>query len=77
MGIVNGKWYMWAGDVNNDLSVDATDMSIATNDFLDGLYDQYLFTDVNLDGGVDATDGSIMNDAFVNGYYSTLINYLP
>lgn len=77
MGIVNGKWYMWAGDVNNDLSVDATDMSIATNDFLDGLYDQYLFTDVNLDGGVDATDGSIMNGAFVNGYYSTLINYLP
>jgi hypothetical protein len=77
MGAVNGKWYMWAGDVNNDLSVDATDMAIATNDFLDGLYDQYLFTDVNLDGGVDATDASIMNDAFVNGYYSTLINYTP
>ena len=75
MGIFNGKWYMLAGDVNNDLSVDATDMSIATNDFLDGLYDQYLFTDVNLDGGVDATDGSIMNNAFLNGYYSTLINY--
>ncbi len=77
MGIVNGKCYMWAGDVNNDLSVDTTDMSIATNDFLDGLYDQYLFTDVNLDGGVDATDASIMNDAFINGYYSTLINYTP
>lgn len=77
MGIINGKWYMWAGDVNNDLSVDATDMSIANNDFLNGLYDQYLFTDVNLDGGVDATDGSIMNDAFINGYYSTLINYVP
>lgn len=77
MGIINGKWYMWAGDVNNDLSIDATDMSIASNDFLDGLYDQYLFTDITLDGGVDATDGSIMNDAFLNGYYSTLINYLP
>jgi hypothetical protein len=77
MGIVNGKWYMWAGDVNNDLAVDATDMSIATNDFLDGVYDQYLFTDVTLDGGVDATDASIMNDAFINGYYSTLINYVP
>lgn len=77
MGILNGKWHMWAGDVNNDLSVDATDMSIANNDFLDGLYDQYLFTDVNLDGGVDATDASIMNDALMNGYYSTLINYLP
>ena len=77
MGIFNGKWYMWAGDVNNDLSVDATDMSIASNDFLDGLYDQYLFTDITLDGGVDATDGTIMNNAFLNGYYSTLINYQP
>jgi len=77
MGLINAKWYMWAGDVNSDLYVDATDMSIATNDFLDSPYDQYLFTDVNLDGGVDATDGSIMNNAFLNGYYSTLINYLP
>lgn len=77
MGLINGKWYMWAGDVNNDLSVDATDMTIANKDFLDGLYDQYLFTDVNLDGGVDATDGSIMNNALINGYYSTLINYTP
>lgn len=77
MAIFGGKWYMRAGDVNNDLSVDAVDMSIATNDFLDGLYDQYLYTDVNLDGGVDATDGSIMNGAFLNGYHSTLINYQP
>ncbi len=77
MGIINGKWYMWAGDVNNDLAVDSSDMSIANNDFLKGTYDQYLFTDVSLDGGVDATDGSIMNNAFINGYYSTLVNYLP
>ena len=77
MGSINGKWYMWAGDINNDLSVDATDMSIANNDFLTGLYDQYLFTDITLDGGVDATDGSIMNNAFLNGYYSTLTNYVP
>lgn len=77
MGIINGKWYMWAGDVNNDLAVDSSDMSIANNDFLKGTYDEYLFTDVSLDGGVDATDGSIMNNAFINGYYSTLVNYLP
>lgn len=77
MGSINGKWYMWAGDVNSDLVVDATDGSIATNDFLDGIYDQYLLTDVSLDGGVDATDMSIMNVAFVNGYYSTLTNYMP
>lgn len=76
MGIFNGKWYMWAGDVNNDLSADATDINIANKDFLDGLYDQYLFTDVNLDGGVDATDANIMNDASMNGCYSTLTNYL-
>jgi hypothetical protein len=77
MGTVNGKWYMWAGDVNNDLAVDATDMSIATKDFLDGIFDQYLFTDVSLDGGVDATDMSLMNLALINGYFSTLINYAP
>ncbi|GGN10635.1 hypothetical protein GCM10010967_53160 [Dyadobacter beijingensis] len=77
MGVINGKWYMWAGDVNNDLSVDATDMTIATNDFMSGLFDQYLPTDVSMDGGVDATDGSIMNAAFINGYYSTLTNYVP
>ncbi|MGG7665790.1 dockerin type I domain-containing protein [Dyadobacter sp. BHUBP1] len=77
MGLFNGKWYLWAGDVNGDGVVDASDMSIANNDFLKGTYDQYLFTDVNLDGGVDATDGSIMNNAFMNGYYSTLVNYLP
>jgi len=77
MGLINGKWYMWAGDVNNDLAVDSSDMSIANNDFLKGTYDEYLFTDVSLDGGVDATDGSIMNNAFINGYYSTLVNYLP
>lgn len=77
MGLINGKWYMWAGDVNGDGAVDATDMTIANKDFLDGLYDQYLFTDVNLDGGVDATDGSIMNNSLINGHYSTLINYTP
>jgi len=77
MGSINGKWYMWAGDLNNDLAVDAIDASIASNDFLDGIFDQYLLTDVSLDGGVDATDMSIMNVAFLNGYYSTLINYLP
>lgn len=77
MGMFNGKWYMWGGDVNNDLSVDASDMSIANKDFLSGPFDQYLFTDLTLDGGVDATDGSVMNDAFLNGYYSTLINYTP
>ena len=77
MGSINGKWYMWAGDLNNDLAVDATDGSIASNDFLDGFFDQYLLTDVSLDGGVDATDMSIMNVAFLNGYYSTLINYAP
>ncbi|OJV19714.1 MAG: hypothetical protein BGO21_21875 [Dyadobacter sp. 50-39] len=77
MGIFNGKWYMWAGDVNADWVIDAADMSIANNDFLNGLFDQYLLTDVNLDGGVDATDGSIMNAAFLNGYYSTMMNYVP
>ncbi|SDF43169.1 hypothetical protein SAMN04487996_110283 [Dyadobacter soli] len=77
MGSVNGKWYLWAGDVTNDLSVDATDMSIATNDFLKGIYDQYLLTDATLDGGVDASDMSLMNVAFINSYYSTLTNYVP
>lgn len=77
MGSINGKWYMWAGDLNNDLVVDATDGSIANKDFLSGVYDQYVPTDVSLDGGVDATDGSIMNSAFLNGYYSTLTNYVP
>ncbi|WP_353717290.1 hypothetical protein [Dyadobacter sp. 676] len=43
MGLINGKWYMWAGDVNSDGAVDATDMSIANNDFLKGTFDQYLF----------------------------------
>lgn len=77
MGSINGKWYMWAGDVNSDLVVDATDMSVAANDFLTGVFDQYLLTDVSLDGGMDATDMSLMNVAFINGYYSTLANYTP
>ena len=67
----------FSGDVNSDLAVDATDGSIANNDFLDGIYDQYLLTDVSLDGGIDATDMNIKNVAFVNGYFSTLTNYVP
>lgn len=75
MGSTNGKWYIWAGDLNNDWGVDATDMSIATQDFLNGKFDQYLTTDVTMDGGTDGTDMSLMNTAFLNGYYSTILDY--
>jgi hypothetical protein len=75
MASLNGKWYMWSGDVNADLAIDGLDVNKASNDFNAGLFDLYFNTDINLDGVMDATDMSAMSNAFNGGYFSTLLNY--
>ncbi len=57
----DGKWAFYAGDVNQDGSVDTADMSPVDNDsnsFASG----YLATDTNGDGMVDTADMSIVDN---------------
>lgn len=62
--IVNGKACLYSGDVNQDGTIDATDLSMIDNDafnFATG----YVLTDLNGDGIVDGSDAVIGdNNAF-------------
>lgn len=71
----NAKWTIPSGDVNLDLSVDATDVGQTKSAASLGIFDEYVNTDVNLDGSVDAVDLGIVKLAAAIGYYSSLINY--
>ena len=59
--MADGKWAFYAGDVNQDGSVDTADMSPVDNDaniFAGG----YLVTDINGDGMVDTGDMTIVDN---------------
>lgn len=62
---INGKYYIYAGDVNQDGSVDTADMTFVDNDNSNYAIG-YLITDVNGDGIVDTGDlNRIDNNASV------------
>jgi len=64
MVLVNGKYSLYAADVNQDGIIDATDLSMVDNDafnFVSG----YVITNVNGDDIVDGSDLSVVdNNAF-------------
>ena len=56
-----GKWSFYAGDVNQDDIVDASDVSLIDNDALTGNYGTGV-TDINCDAIVDVSDLSIIDN---------------
>ena len=53
--MIDGKYTIFAGDVNQDGAVDSNDMIPVDNDSSNYLYG-YLITDVNGDGVIDSND---------------------
>ncbi|MBK6539627.1 MAG: hypothetical protein IPG09_18370 [Ignavibacteria bacterium] len=65
MKLVEGKWCFYSGDINQDGTIDASDLSDADNDALTG-ESGYVNTDVTGDDVVDATDISIIDNNSFN-----------
>jgi hypothetical protein len=57
--------YTYAGDLNLDGLVDATDYGILDNSFqFPGTYEGYAYGDINFDGVIDASDYGILDNSF-------------
>lgn len=69
---VGNKWTIYSGDVNQDGTVDASDISLVDNDAYSSV-SGYVNTDVNGDDFVDATDLSIVD----NNAYNSVIVIIP
>ncbi|MBK7158565.1 MAG: hypothetical protein IPH77_08405 [Ignavibacteria bacterium] len=65
MKLVEGKWCFYSGDINQDGTIDASDLSDADNDAL-ASESGYVNTDVTGDDFVDATDISIIDNNSFN-----------
>lgn len=59
--MVDGRWVIYGGDVNQDLIVDATDMQIVDND-ANYATSGYLDDDCNGDGLMDGADMQIIEN---------------
>lgn len=59
--IVTGLYGLYAGDVNQDKSIDGQDINVVNVDRNAFIFGKYLPTDVNLDATVDGSDLSITN----------------
>lgn len=66
MSDVGGKWGIFSGDINQDGTIDAGDLSIVENDAASSL-SGYVTTDVNGDDIVDAGDLSIVENNMTLG----------
>ena len=75
MKLVNGVWAMFAGDINSNNYISATDKAIFNAAFKLSLFNSYVPSDINMNGNVTAVDNAIFKSNFSGGYYSTLINY--
>lgn len=72
--LVNGKYRMFSGDVNQDGIIDASDLSLVENDAMNSL-EGYVNTDLNNDSLVDATDLSIVENNM--NYSESVIEKIP
>lgn len=72
---VNGKWCLWAGDLDGDGFIDNSDYSTMLTNSNALLFDVYHISDVTLDGFVDNSDYSTLLPNSNALYYSTLVNY--
>ncbi len=77
MVLVNGKWCLWAGDVNTpqDLFVDNSDLLFTRTAYLLSPFDVYDLADLNLDGFIDNTDFLLQRINYQLSLYSALSNY--
>ena len=63
--VVNGLASFYTGDVNDDNSVDGSDVSAIDNDAFNFVSGDYVITDLNYDGTVDGSDVALAdNNAF-------------
>ncbi len=56
------KYCIFSGDVDQNKTVDASDLSIMDNDIITGISGNRIITDLNADGTVDVTDLSLMDN---------------
>ena len=57
----NGKWCMWAGDINGDGMVDVVDQGYVEYEVKNVTFDKYLKEDLNMDGIADPLDKGLMD----------------
>ena len=69
MVLKNGVYCMWAGDLNVDGIINASDVTILDFDFVNSsLFNgEYALSDLNMDGGIDSTDATLIDTNFVEG----------
>ncbi|MBK7255650.1 MAG: hypothetical protein IPI04_17490 [Ignavibacteria bacterium] len=70
--LINGKYCTFSGDIDQDGSVDAADLSIADNDSFSGM-SGYVNSDLTGDGYVDVSDVSITE----NNSFNTATKIIP
>ena len=70
--LINGKYCTFSGDIDQDGSVDAADLSMADNDSFSGL-SGYVNSDLTGDGYVDVSDVSITE----NNSFNTVTKIIP
>ena len=70
--LINGKYCTFSGDIDQDGSVDAADLSIADNDSFSGM-SGYVNSDLTGDGYVDVSDVSITE----NNSFNTVTKIIP
>ncbi len=73
MRLNGSKYCIYGGDVDQNLIVDASDLSIMDNDIIFGLTGNRLVTDLNADGIVDVSDLSLTD----NNSYNSIATVSP
>jgi hypothetical protein len=70
--LINGKYCTYSGDIDQDGSIDAADLSMADNDGINNL-SGYVKSDVTGDGFVDGSDVSVID----NNTLSNIVKITP
>ena len=69
----NGKWCLWAGDVDGNGLIDHVDATLTRDSFRSLVTDSYTLEDFNMDGISDHVDVVIESNSVSNVVYSPLL----
>jgi hypothetical protein len=75
MILSNGKWCLWAGDVNSSEIINNSDLSIVSAAVNQGRVDAYLNEDLDMNGIVNIQDLTIVSYAANLGIYSPMLSW--
>jgi len=71
----NGRWCLWAGDLNGDDIIDYNDISLMQTGSALMPSDKYVATDLNMDGIVNYRDNLLFMTNILLNLYSAIFNY--